>query len=996
MLRREPLYHRFRACVTSILLACLIVSSSAIRAGVAPTRGIGVAQPFAEWIHRTYTPRDGAPSEVTALAQTRDGFLWLGSPTGLVRFDGVDFDASVGKQLPSPNVYALFADGDDLWIGYTFGGISRLRHGQLVNYSMEGLPGGSILAFARRPDGVLWAADTQGLMRLVGQHWHAVGAETGFMGKHILWMAVTDGTLWVMDTSGAYFLAAGADRFHAAATREAQRARGRIPHDGEWGSMYRDNRSVLIDDTGALWIGAESGLERDRWRAGQHGPLVETLTPQDGLSGNMVGALLQDREGNVWVGTNRGLDQFRHAKFTSLALPGTIRSPAIASGEAGELWIGSTLQEPMRVDDNGITLMPSLGKDVWCVARDRHGAIWMASDVGLRKWVDGKVVTVPLPDELQRVKDPYALYGRYQAIATDAEGGVWLSVAQFDLYRLKDGIWKPRGGRNDLPAGPAIRLLADADERLWLTYPRNHIAMIEHGALTNYTAADGLAVGNVLAIYVRGAHVWVAGDLGVAHLEHGRFMTLAGVNGESFRATASVVETPAGELWLDSANGVYRIPADEVQRTRANPAHIVSFELFDSQDGLQSPSQQIRPGPNLRQGPDGRLWVARLNGVSWIDPQHIRRNRIAPIVSIESLHSSDVGYQLAAGLVLPELTRNLHFDYTAPSLSIPQRVHFRYQLLGVDSDWQDAGTRRQAFYTNLGPGSYRFRVQSANEDGVWSTRDATFDFRIAPAFYQTWWFDVLCLALALGMLWLLYLLRLRQLAARELIRTAERERIARDLHDTLLQGIQGLQLRVQTWAADKSLEPRRREEMDQVAMRTRKMLTDGRDRIIALRRTGTPEIQLVAALREIGEDYASMYPARFALHEEGEPRLLWPEVAAEVLDLAREGLRNAFVHAAASSIELAIAWRAAGLCVRVSDDGCGIDEAILRMGERAGHWGLPGMRERATRIGGRFDLRRRECGGTELSLWLPARGAFADVRMRLWRRLRRTWKAHTD
>jgi signal transduction histidine kinase len=440
---------------------------------------------------------------------------------------------------------------------------------------------------------------------------------------------------------------------------------------------------------------------------------------------------------------------------------------------------------------------------------------------------------------------------------------------------------------------------------------------------------------------------------------------------------------------------VYRIPAGEVSSARADSSHPVGFELFNQQDGLAGPALQIRPGPTMQLGEDGRLWVARLNGISWIDPGHVRRNQVAPVVSIQSLHAAETAYSLTAGLVLPKLTRNLYFDYTAPSLTQPRRVHFRYQLEGFDAGWQDAGTRRQAFYTNLSPGDYRFRVQAVNEDGVWSARDATFDFRIAPAFYQTWWFRVLCGCLALAALWLLYLLRLRQLAVRDRIRGAERERIARDLHDTLLQGIQGLQLRLQTWAADKTLEPRRRDEMDQVAMRTREMLIDGRDRIIALRRSGAPRIALVAALCAIGEDYASMYPVRFALREDGEPCVLRPEIAAEALDIMREALRNAFVHAAAGSVELAAAWQPGGVCLCVSDDGCGIDEAVLRTGGRAGHWGLPGMRERAARIGAQLDLRRRECGGTDLLLRLPARGASAYFHVRLWRRLRRTWEART-
>lgn len=572
-------------------------------------------------------------------------------------------------------------------------------------------------------------------------------------------------------------------------------------------------------------------------------------------------------------------------------------------------------------------------------------------------------------------------------MAVDRQGGLWLSVAKYDLYRLYRGAWTLRGGVDGLPPGPPIRLLADDAGRMWFTYPGNRVAMLDHGLLKTYTSADGIAVGNVQAIQVRGSQVWLGGDRGVAHLAHGHFTMLQGAQGETFIDTAGLVVTRAGELWLDTSAGVYRIPADEVARVDADPSHEVAYELFNQQDGLAGPALQIRPGPTLQQDTAGRLWVARLFGLSSIDPAHILRNKVAPTVSIQALQGGDKPYALTPGLVLPKLTRNLRFDYTAPSLTSPQRVRFRYRLEGADAEWQDAGARRQAFYTNLDPGAYRFRVRAVNEDGIRSARDAVFAFRIAPTFYQTLWFKALLGCLALALLWLLYLLRLRQLAARAHIRTAERERIARDLHDTLLQGIQGLQLRLQTWAADPLLEALHRDEMSKAAQCTRDLLVDGRDRIVALRRSGSTQAGMASSLKEIGCDYASLYPARFSMCEDGVPRAVMPDVAAEVIDIVREGLRNAFVHARAANIGLVVAWRRRGMEITVHDDGCGIDAAVLCEGRRAGHWGLVGMRERARRIGGWFVVERGEAGGTGLRLGVPARVAYAGSRWWFWRRL---------
>ncbi|MEO8777979.1 MAG: triple tyrosine motif-containing protein [Rhodanobacter sp.] len=897
----------------------------------------------------------------------------------------------MSRQLLSPNIFILFSDDADLWIGYTFGGIGRLHNGKITNVEGHDLPGGSVVAFARTRDGVLWAAASSGLIRFVSGRWQR---DTTFHGHHIATMLVVGDTLWVKDSEGWYARAADGRSFHRFSKDDALRMFADTPHRPGW-RWQDDDQFNFTGPDGAQWklTSTFDGLRRSRWGTDPHRAIVEKMSTQQGLSGSPQ-RLLMDREGNVWAGSVGGLDQFRVGKLMPLMLPGTVGLPAFAPGEHGDIWIGDQLQKAVHVlgtGGEGVSIVSAFGQGVECVLRDPHGAIWAAGAAGIMRLENGTKSEIPLPDELLQQNRLGYLWQRFQALAMDSEDGLWLSVAKYDLYRWKDGVWIRHGGLSGLPPGPAIRLFNDATGRMWFTYPNNRVASLDHGVVKNYTSADGLAVGNVLGISVRDDDVWVSGDRGVAHLVNGHFVMLHGIEGEAFPATAGIVGTATGELWLESARGLYRIPADELQKARKDPHHSVAFELLDRSDGLRGASIQLRPGPSLQLGPDGRLWVARVSGISSIDPQHIRRNTIAPEVFIEALHVADKLLPATAGLTLPKLTHNLSFDYTAPSLTRPELVHFRYQLEGVDDGWQNAQTRRQAFYNNLGPGHYRFRVRAANEDGLWSTHDAVFDFSIAPAFYQTWWFNVLCGIAAMGVLWLLYLLRLRQLAARAHIRTVERERIARDLHDTLLQSLQGLQLRLQTWAANKALAVDHRHEVNDVALRTGDMLIDGRDRIIALRRTDMPLDDLVASLRGLGNEYASMYHVEFVLTEAGEPRALQPEVITEALDITREGLRNAFVHADAKRVELFVVWQKSGMEIRVVDDGCGIDETILRDGGRAGHWGLLGMRERAANIGARIDLRRRDEGGTELQLMVPARRIYASTPWQLRWYLRRVW-----
>ncbi|HUH54875.1 MAG TPA: two-component regulator propeller domain-containing protein [Rhodanobacter sp.] len=968
------------------LLANAIVFASDIRTGSGHEGQASFATeslPITSLLHRFYGPKERAPGQVYALAQTSDGFLWLGTPTGLVRFDGTTFE-NMSRQLLSPAVHELFADDADLWIGYTFGGIGRLHNGKITNFDGPGLPGGSIVGIARRAPGELWAASSRGLAKYTDGRWRRVD---GHPMKHIITMIAIDGSLWVEDVSGFYYLPAGESHFRSASQSDVQRV---IPAARSRPGWYlRDDAGVeLTDADGTQWQWSSKGFRRARQVAGRRQLVEERPDKAHSFSGHVPFAMLQDREGNVWVGTDLGLDQFYAGKFVPVPLSDSVLAPAFVPGGHGDLWVGDSVQATVHVGSE-VSSVPGAGTGVLAIFRDRHGAVWTAGDAGLTRLKDGKATRITLPSELLAAQRTAGLGGSFQALTMDSDDGLWLSVAKFGLYRWKDGVWRLHGGFRGLPAWPPLRLLADTSGRVWFTYPGNRVAKLEHGIVTNYTAADGLAVGNVLGIHVRGERVWVSGDLGVAHLEGRRFVTLRGADGETFLATSSIVETPAGELWMDGAAGVYRISADETREARRDPMHPVAFELFDPFDGLRGASMQLRPGPTLQLGPDGRLWDARLNGISSIDPGHIRRNTVPPTVSIEGLHVADAGFPPTAGLVLPKLTRSLRLDYTAASLTRPDRVRFSYQLEGVDNDWQNAGSRRQAFYTNLGPGQYRFRVRAANEDGLWSRHDAVVDFRIAPAFYQTWWFDLLCGFLAMGVLWLLYLMRLRQQASRTLIRIMERERIARDLHDTLLQGVQGLQLRLQTWAASPRLEPAHRQEMTDVALRARDMLIEGRDRIIALRRVDV-STNLASDLRAVALDYTTLYPpVDFVLTEEGAPRPLIAVTAQEVLDISREGLRNAFVHASARLVELSIEWQPGVLQIRVRDDGCGIDEAILREGGRAGHWGLLGMRERAAKIGARLDLQRYGEGGTELRLIVPGRKVYAGMQPRLRDWLRR-------
>ncbi len=409
-----------------------------------------------------------------------------------------------------------------------------------------------------------------------------------------------------------------------------------------------------------------------------------------------------------------------------------------------------------------------------------------------------------------------------------------------------------------------------------------------------------------------------------------------------------------------------------------DPAYAVSAERFDALDGLPGFSAERIPEPSLAESRDGRLWFATTRGVAWLDPSalHKNRNHLPPPVMISSVIANGKTYPGSSDLTLPAHTDRLEINYTALSLAIPERVMFRYKLEGVDSDWQDAGTRRQAFYTHLPPGNYRFRVIACNNDGVWNETGASLGVVIKPAFYQSWWFVALVVLAAAALLGWVIRLRIgsiaRQLQERLAERVAERERIARELHDTLLQSLFGLTLRFHTAANRLPVGDPAREALDDALQQSDKVMQEGRERVLNLRARHTESASLADALAEIGNQLRAIHPANFQISVQGRPRPLDAIVQEEILLIGREALTNAFSHSGAQNILAELSYQTAALHVCVSDDGRGIDEGVLKAGYRSGHWGLPGMRERAGKMRGELRVGRSRNGGTQIDLQVPA------------------------
>ncbi len=1026
-----------------------------------PLYGIDRDRTLDQLYHTGWTYIEGAPGEVNALAQTTDGYLWLGTTTGLFRFDGIRFQAyksPSGQAFPQRHVVSLFAVPDGgLWVGYWYGGVSFIKNGTVTDYGKpEGLPSRAVLAFARDRQGVIWiAAGKDGLARLEGSRWKNVGTDWGFTGPAYTVFVDHAGTIWVGTPTTVAYLVEGKHQFQIA----AQHLRPIVQNFAESpdGTLWmaeggygvrpvplpgkdngRPGPAVLVgslgiafDNQGSLWVTSTGdGIRRvpypellhppkikgpSAWKF--HNSEVEAFTQQNGLTSDYVYCVLRDREGNVWIGTSGGLDRFRQSPVVSVPLQpisyrGGLPIPslhsfttiALAVGDQGALWasgIGPQVLQKIQ-NDKIVTQLRDLPVD--CAYRDPSGVFWLATPFSVYRLAHERLdaigskpgtiiyhyhgavpagqglilrqLDLPKPDGIA-----LSIHSRVKAITQDRLGRLWISTGS-GTFRLEKSGWTSLASLGG-PEGTATAEFTDSEGRIWFGFS-NTVAMLDGDRARTFSGKDGVQAGAVTSIQGKGTKIWIGGEFGLEFFDGSRFQPVNPSDGSVFGGVSGIVADPEDGLWFSDNRGIVHIREAQLQQVGSGK---VEFESFGLLDGLTAELRGPLASPSAVQTTDGRIWFATTNGLAWINPKRIVRNTVPPPVSIESVIANGRKYNNSTSIKLPPRIANLQIAYTATSLTIPERVRFRYRLEGQDKEWQDAGTRREAFYTNLDPGSYQFRVIACNNDGVWNEAGTVLYFVVQPAFDQTLTFKILCGLALLAALWSLYLLRLKQATARIRqrlgARLEERERIARELHDTLLQSFQGLLLRFQ---AASNLLPGRPDEakkkLDHAIKQTSQAIVEGRDAVQGLRSSTAISNDLAEAVRTLGDELsvslAGTKAPNFDVIVEGAPRTLHPVVRDEVYRIAAEGLHNAFHHAESNRIEVEIRYDAIRLRLRIRDDGRGIDPRFLDDGGRAGHWGLRDMRERAGLMGGNFEIWSHVGSGTEVELTLPASVAYDE------------------
>jgi signal transduction histidine kinase/ligand-binding sensor domain-containing protein len=999
-------------CVSAI---ALLLSSTHVLSRDEPA-----SQSLAEMYHSGWTIRDGAPSSIESIAQTQDGYIWLGTDSGLFRFDGKIFERyrpTSGKDLLPETTRTLMATPDGgLWVGYAAAGASFIKDGHNVNFGKpEGLTAGSIIRFARDRSGVIWAASRAALWRYEGSLWKKVDAALGYSADGAASVFVDSrGTVWVGSGRELLYLTEGSKRFEVALEQaDALYELAEAPDGTLWigledrsqvrplaapdGKLIEHPkafqyaaRRLLFNKDGSLWIASDSqGIYRVPARSalpsglGAEEGLAQHFSASDGLTSDNIYDLLNDREGSTWVVSTKGLDHFRQAALTSVKLPKNWFRIAIVPDGSDSILAGSN--GILHIDRTSISSVNASLKEITCAYRDPQGTIWIGEADGLWSYSSAGLAKVTLPAGL----DP--LFHVVQTMTMDRDGGLWVSFLHTGFMRYAQGQWSKPSFPSASTHDPGLSAYTDSAGRVWFGLKHSRVEVLSGKEQIRYGPETGIDIGEVTAFYERSGQVWIGGWEGVAFQKQNGFHSLHLLGDAAIEGVSGIIQLASGDLWVNQASGVLRIPADEVERALQNPQYRARFTLYTYLDGLTDTAAQIRPNPTLALTDSGRLYIASRTGVAWTDLNSAKPIATSPLVFVKSMSVDGKLTRDPKDLRLPVHASAIEIDYTATSLLIPERVLFKYKLDGLDKDWQDAGVRRQAFYTGLSPGRYRFRVLACNSDGIWNENGASIDFEIPPSFLQSPTFKLLCAILAIALLALLYRIRLRlvmhQIRTRLYERLRERERIARDLHDTFFQAIQGLLLRFNTGTSLLKPDEPARAIFDEALAQSDLVMMEGRELLLDLR-TGSGEASSLSEAFAAAEvDLRTIRDVNYKVIVHGEPKALHPVVFEEVYRLGREALVNAFRHSNATIIEAELIYESQALRVRFRDDGIGIDPTILNQGRRANHWGLPGMRERAKKIGAHIEIWSRGGAGTEIEVRIPARVAYATTKVGLRSRL---------
>jgi len=956
-----------------------------------------------QYIRHAWTAAQGFPGgAVSAIAQTPDGYLWIGTDKGLVRFDGLEFKLETGTPgtvQPITRVLGLSTSEDgSLWIRLQGARLARYRAGRFedVNAPVVHAEAGFTAMARDRSGQPLLAGLRSGLSRIDAAGLVTLAPPQRLPNSVVISLAQSaNGTIWLGTRDIGLFL-----------------VRDGGFEEGPPGLPDRKVNCLLPIANGHVWIGTDGGIAR--W----DGQALIRPTARTLPNGNQALAMVEDRAGAVWVGTGRGVMRFSQDGRVALddRHPGAGPVTALFEDRESNLWIGTPEGVERWRTRTFLTYTSGLIADSQGpVFVDAQLRVWFALGPGGLARLEGETIS--------RVA---ALDGDVVYSIAGNSSGLWIGRQHGGLTHLADAggrfIAKTYNTADGLPQNSVFAVLAARDGSIWAGTLNGGVSHLVNGRFVTYTIADGLPSNTISAIAEdANGVVWVGTPMGLSAYSNGRWTTLSDRDGlpstdvntlftesngvwvgtsaglahladnkiQVPRSAPAVLKEPVhgiatigiGWVWIATTGRVLRVSRAAFLSGDVGPGDVREYGLADGLGSLESMKRQH----SVVADRDQRIWFSLNRSLSVVEPRRAVNSSPAAIVHMFAVTADGRLMDSSSTVRLPSPRQRITFGFGGVSLGVPERVRYRYRLDPFDDDWSEPTPAREASYTNLQPGGYTFRVMASNSDGIFNGPEAVVPLAIGRVFWQTGWFRAAIvgslLAIALGV----YRLRLhqmtRQLNVRFEERLAERTRIAQELHDTLLQGF--LSASMQLHVATDSLpdDSPARPGLTRVGALMRQVIDEGRNAVRGLRSAGGGTYDLEQALSKVQQELGVGSAAGFRVIVEGQPRPLNPLVRDEVYRIGREALVNAFRHSKASTVEVELEYAPKHMRMLVRDDGVGIEPEVLKSGSD-GHWGLSGMRERAERIGARFKVFSRAAAGTEVELWIPSHIAWESVRHR--------------
>jgi len=968
----------------------------------APLQALDPSQRITQYAHNSWDRENGhLPASVFALTQTADGRLWIGTDSGLQQFDGVRFQtwkAPPGQSIASEYVTALApAREGGLWIG-TREALSLWKDSEVRNYRVrQGPSGPAVAAILVDKAGTVWAATAGfhrgGLCRVKGSalDCDSVGRLPGLAAASLL--EERAGTLWV---GGFGLCRRTPETSLACPVSTPSEVIRSIVQDSEGGIWVGGNtlkrltgsglaayppltveptvelKTLLLDRDGGLWIGTfgQGLIHMYRGR-------IDRFRRNEGLSDDYVRCLFEDGEGNIWVGTNGGLDRFREYAVNRISrrdgIPEGYVNSVLASRD-GAIWIGSGrgLSRLRNGEIRRYNQRDGLPDDlVVGIFEQAAGRLWAFTPFGMAYSDGAGFHALHLPSGQKM---------HIRAAAETSDHSLWLSDPEHGLVRLSGTTIAELVPWSKFEKKQAWALEADAGGGLWLGFAQGGVAYYKPGQATRwYSSSTGATAAAVTDLHrSQDGSLWIATEAGLSRLRGGHMDTFTAADGLPCNAIRVVLDDDRGSLWLNTDCGLALIPQAELAKWSVRPPGKAKVRVFDAIDGMRRVARSTGYFRQAAKSKDGRLWFVSDDGAAVVNPDRLPENRVPPPVRIEEIVAGTKSYPVGSGLNLPPHTKELRIHYTAMSFVAPQKVRFRYRLKGFDHDWKEDAVNRHAVYTNLPPNRYEFQVIACNNDGVWNQTGASLDFSIQPALYQTSVFKILCALACAAMLGMAYRFRIRHVQRRLGLQFAaqvqERTRISREMHDSLLQEFCGFAMELDGLAKLNIVPASVRERLRELRSQAQRCARETRELVWDLRAPTLQEVDLSAALQAAGERITQGESVNFHVSVQGHPRPAPEKLQVQLLRIVQEATRNAVRYSRAKEIAMEISYLDSDrIRLQMRDDGCGFD--MEQAAHESGHWGLRTMRERAEELGGELTILSAPGHGTSIEVVVPTAAA---------------------